>query len=51
MGCEWGTDQCQKLMKVLIIIAALFLIGIGVVRFFNTDDFKFLQIVLSIYYM
>ena len=49
---EWGTQKCEKLIKIFNVIGGLLLITLGVLRFVYNDQLKnFLSVILSIYYM
>ncbi len=53
--CKCQAEYWGKIVKVFNILSGLFLIALGILRFiFNVDlagDSKFLQFVLSAYYM
>jgi len=49
--CQWGSNECEKLTRVLIIIGSLYLIAVGVLRFILGSELKFQQFLLSAYYM
>jgi hypothetical protein len=49
---EWGTQKCEKFVKICNVIGGLLLITLGVLRFVYNDQLKnFLSVILSIYYM
>lgn len=54
MACEfeWGSQKCEKIVKIFNVICGLLLITLGILRFiYNEQLNNFTSIILSIYYM